>query len=165
VRSPKKPLKDFAFDCSHPSLRASRFEHLMLWNDLSLMEGTYGKGAPGNDTGRYNAKFDLVIEGYSALDGKLDNKFDVLNGKIEHNSFLIHVLNQKIDHVDTSLSAKIDDADARLSTKIDDVDAHLSAKIDNVDARLSDKIDGVAADLKAHRADTEVHRGYRVKED
>jgi Txe/YoeB family toxin of Txe-Axe toxin-antitoxin module len=66
-------------------------------------------------------KFDLVLEGHSALDKKIDNRFDELDEKIEHNSFVIGVLNQKID--------------------------------------------AVAADLAAHRADTEVHRGvYRVKE-
>lgn len=66
-------------------------------------------------------KFDLVLEGHSALDKKIDDRFDEMNEKIEHNSFVIGVLNQKID--------------------------------------------AVAADLSAHRADTEAHRGvYRVKE-
>lgn len=41
----------------------------------------------------------------------------------------------------------------------------LNKKIDDVDARLSRKIDAVAADLAAHRADTESHgRGYRVSD-
>jgi hypothetical protein len=42
----------------------------------------------------------------------------------------------------------------------------LNKKIDGVDENLSKKIDGVAAELRAHRADTEAHRGvYGVRED
>ena len=45
----------------------------------------------------------------------------------------------------------------------------LREKIKFVDFKvevLNQKIDGVAADLKAHRADTEVHKKvYKVKED
>ena len=67
-------------------------------------------------------KFDLVLEGHAALDKKIDARFDDLNEKIEHNSFMIGVVNTKIDAVDE---------------------------------RLSKKIDAVAADLSAHRADTE----------
>jgi chromosome segregation ATPase len=101
-----------------------------------------------------DSKFDLVLEGYAALDRKIDVKFDTLNEKIEHNSFMIDTLNKKIDAVDE-----------RLSKKIDAVDEKLSKKIDAVDEKLSKKIDAVAADLKAHRGDTEAHRGvYRVKE-
>lgn len=101
-----------------------------------------------------SSKFDLVLEGHAALDRKFDLKFDQLNEKIEINSFKIDTLNQKIDAVD-----------ARLSKKIDAVDASLSKKIDAVDENLSKKIDGVAADIKAHRVDTEAHHGvYRVKE-
>lgn len=41
----------------------------------------------------------------------------------------------------------------------------LSGKLDRVEERLEKKIDAVAADLTAHRADTEGHkRGYMVKE-
>ena len=69
-----------------------------------------------------NGKFDLVLEGYAALDKKLDTRFDELNEKIENNSFKIDILNNKID--------------------------------------------GVAVELKAHRADTEAHRGvYGVREE
>ena len=40
----------------------------------------------------------------------------------------------------------------------------LNKTIVDVEARLSKKIDAVAADLSAHRADTESHRGYKVCE-
>ena len=69
----------------------------------------------------FQSKLDLVVEGHSTLDKKIDRKFDELNEKVDHNSFLIDTLNKKID--------------------------------------------GVAADLKAHRADTEAHHGmYQVRE-
>ena len=41
----------------------------------------------------------------------------------------------------------------------------MSKKIDEVDERPGAKMDSVAADVSAHRADTEAHRGaYRVME-
>jgi len=121
-------------------------------------------------------KFELVLEGHESLSRKMDGRFDELNEKIEHHSFLIGTLNNKIDGVDKSLSAKIDGVDKRLSAKIDAVDSRLSAKIDSVEKSLGARIDGVekslgvkidavAADLAAHRADTEAHGPvYRVKE-
>ena len=72
-----------------------------------------------------DSKFDLVLEGYAALDEKFTHKFDELSQKTA----------ERFDLVDF--------------------------KIDT----LNEKIDSVAADLKAHRADTEAHPGvYRVKE-
>ena len=48
-----------------------------------------------------------------------------------------------------------------LSEKIDRVEATLGARLDRVES----KVDAVAADLAAHRADTEAHGTvYRVKE-
>jgi len=42
---------------------------------------------------------------------------------------------------------------------------HIEQTIREVDAKLSKKIDAIAADLAAHRADTERHRvGYQVSE-
>jgi hypothetical protein len=88
-------------------------------------------------------KFELVLEGHESLSRKMDGRFDELNEKIEHNSFLIGTINKKIDGVDKSLSAKIDAFENSLGAKID----------------------AVAADLAAHRADTEAHGPvYRVKE-
>lgn len=101
-----------------------------------------------------SSKFDLVLEGHEVLRSeirelsrKTDERFDLVDFKID-------TLNKKIDAVDE-----------RLSKKIDAVDERLSKKIDAVDEKLSKKIDAVAADLKAHRSDTEAHYGvYRVKE-
>ena len=99
-------------------------------------------------------KFELVLEGHESLSRKMDERFDELNEKIEHHSFLLGTLNKKIDGVDNRLGAKIDGVDNRLGTKID-----------GVENSLGEKIDAVAADLAAHRADTEAHGPvYRVKE-
>ena len=86
-----------------------------------------------------DSKFDLVLEGHESLRQEMHSIRDELAGKIDHNSFKIQVLNQKIDAVAADLKA--------------------------TDTHLSGKIDGVSADLKGHRADTEAHHGvYRVKE-
>jgi len=86
-----------------------------------------------------NSKFNVVIEGYNALDRKIDN-----------------------------LEKRNDERFDLLDFKIDTVNTHLTKRIDAVatDLRTTNaKLDSVAADLKAHRADTESHGGiYRVKE-
>ena len=59
------------------------------------------------------------------------------------------------------LSEKLDRVESRLEQKIDRVEQ----RITEVDAKLSKKIDAVAADLAAHRSDTESHgTGYRISE-
>ena len=134
-----------------------------------------------------NGKFDLVLEGYAALDKKLDDRFDELNEKIENNSFKIEILNQKIDGVEEKLTEKIEGVEKRLTAKIEGVEEKLTAKIEGVEEKLTAKIEGVEAkqtrrgdgleqklsnkldalaeDLSAHRRDTEVHRSYQVRED
>jgi chaperonin cofactor prefoldin len=124
-------------------------------------------------------KFDLVLEGHVVLERKIDGVRTELKQDISLCNFKIDALNDKIDGVRTelkqdisrcnfkidALNDKIDDVDQRLTAKIDEVDRRLGAKIDEVDRRLGDKIDAVAADLRAHREDTEAHRGiYQVKE-
>ncbi len=79
-----------------------------------------------------NSKFDLVLEGVSALDKKFDAKFEHLSEKVELNSFKIDILNKKIDSVQSELKEDIRCVDK--------------------------KVDDIAADLQAHRADTEAHR-------
>ncbi len=58
------------------------------------------------------SKFDLVLEGHESLNRKIDNRFDELDRKIDHNSFLIGALNQKIDAVASDLSAHRTDTEA-----------------------------------------------------
>lgn len=101
-----------------------------------------------------SSKFDLVLEGHQVLRNeiqelgrKTDERFDLVDFKLD------------------TLSKKIDAVDERLNKKIDAVEETLSKKIDAVDEKLSKKIDAVAADLKAHRSDTEAHQGvYLIKE-
>ena len=86
-----------------------------------------------------DSKFDLVIEGYSSLDKKIDDLAQKTEERFDLVDFKIDTLNEKIDSVATDLKA--------------------------TDKRLSGKIDAVAVDLKAHRQDTEAHPGvYQVKE-
>jgi hypothetical protein len=75
-----------------------------------------------------SSKFSLVLEGHGAIRVEMQKMHEDLTEKIEHNSFLINVVNQKVD-------------------------------------KLEIKVDNIAADLAAHRADTEAHQGlYLVKE-
>jgi hypothetical protein len=91
-----------------------------------------------------NGKFDLLLEGHAGLrdeirelSRKTDERFDLVDFKID-----------------------------TLNKKIDGVDEKLTNKIDAVEKNLSQKIDGVAADLQAHRADTEAHhKGWQVREE
>ncbi|MBD1399401.1 hypothetical protein [Pelovirga terrestris] len=60
-----------------------------------------------------------------------------------------------------ALDRKIDNLEKRHDERFDLLDF----KIETVNNHLSKKIDAVAADLKAHRADTEAHGNiYRVRE-
>jgi hypothetical protein len=84
---------------------------------------------------------------------------------------LIEDIREKFDLVlegHLSLHKRIDKAEQNLNDKILLVDFKvgvLNQKIDGVRDELGDKIDGVAADLAAHRRDTEAHPAlYKVKE-
>ena len=95
-------------------------------------------------------KFDLVLEGHDTLRKEIRGTREELCEKINLVDFKVETLNQKIDGVESRLSNEI---------------RATNQKIDSVEARLSEKIGAVAADLSAHRADTEGHRaGYQVSE-
>jgi len=99
-------------------------------------------------------KFDLVLEGHSSLHKCIEKAEQNLNDKISLVDFKVGVLNQKIDGVHDNLNQKIDG-----------VHNKLNQKIDGVRDELGQKIDAVAADLAAHRRDTEAHPAlYKVKE-
>ena len=88
-------------------------------------------------------KFDLVLEGHSSLHKRIDRAEQNLNDKISLVDFKVGVLNKKIDGVHNELNQKID----------------------GVRDGLGQKIDAVAADIAAHRRDTEAHPSlYKVKE-
>jgi DNA anti-recombination protein RmuC len=95
----------------------------------------------------------LLAEGYDLLNRKIDRVEANLTEKINENAVQIGCVNQKIDRVETTLNQRIDH-----------VEANLNQRIDRFEANLTKKIDEVAAELEAHRNDTESHRGYRVAE-
>lgn len=71
----------------------------------------------------------------------------------EHFEVLLEDINGKLDLILEShafLHRKIDNLDRRTDERFDLVDVRFAA--------LNHKIDGVAAELRAHRADTEIHR-------
>jgi len=132
-------------------------------------------------------KFDLVLEGHDTLRKEIRDTREELCEKINLVDFKVETLNQKIDGVRDGLNQKIDGVRDGLNQKIDGVRDGLNQKIDGVRDDLNQKIDGVrddlnqkidgvcdelgqkidavAADLTAHRADTESHRtGYQVSE-
>ena len=56
------------------------------------------------------------------------------------------------------LAERLDRFEERVEKRMDSLEHTIML----VDVKLSNKIDAVGADLSAHRADTESHRGYRV---
>ena len=108
----------------------------------------------------------LVLEGHEVLRHEIQDLARETRERFEVVDLKFEALNTKIDTVDKKLSDKIDAVDEKLSNRIDAVEEKLSNRIDVVEEKLSNSIDAVATDLKAHRADTEVHHGiYRVKEE
>jgi chaperonin cofactor prefoldin len=90
----------------------------------------------------------------------------------DHLEILLEDNRSKFDPVlegHAALDKKIDTRFDELNEKIElnsfKIDT-LNKKIDTVDERLGKKIDDMAANLSAHRKDTEAHGTvYRVKED
>jgi len=89
----------------------------------------------------------------------------------DHLEILLEDIREKFDLVlegHDALRKDIRDTRTELCEKINLVDFKvevLDQKIDGVEARLTQKIDAVAADLTAHRRDTEAHPSvYKVKE-
>jgi len=88
-------------------------------------------------------KFDLVLEGHDVLHKDIMDTREELCEKVNLVDFKVETLNQKIHGVRDGLNQKID----------------------GVCDELGEKIDAVAADLSAHRRDTEAHPSmYKVKE-
>lgn len=84
-------------------------------------------------------KFDIVLEGIDGLNQKMERYRDEANERFE-----------------------------RVEAAIRFTSVDLREKIGKVEERLTgveDKLDAVADDVAAHRADTESHTLYRVKEE
>jgi len=119
-----------------------------------------------------NSKFELVLEGHQVLRSDIRRVEETLSEKIDENSARIKINTDMIRSnadmikaLDGKLSKRIDAVDEKLSKRIDAVDEKLTNRIDSVEESLGTRLDAVAANLKAHRADTEAHHGiYRVQE-
>jgi len=89
-----------------------------------------------------------IIEAFDRRIGTVEESF-------QHNLNLV-VEGQQM------LSERMDRMEERLDGRIDRVEKRLG----QIEANLATKIDAVAADLSAHRKDTEAHHGvYLVKEE
>jgi CII-binding regulator of phage lambda lysogenization HflD len=116
----------------------------------------------------FNCKLDLVIEGHQLLAQKIDAtrselKEDINN--VDRRLMMVESrLDKKIDTVEGRLNNKIDSVEDRLNKKIDAVESGLNKKIDAVEEKLGNKLDAVAKDVSEHRADTEIHAGYKVSD-
>ena len=117
-------------------------------------------------------KFELVLEGHDGLRKEIQDTRQELCEKVNLVDFKVEALNQKIDSVEDKLIQKIDSVKDKLDKKIDSVKDRLIQKIDTLESSIKSEIQGVekkvaaaAADLSAHRADTEVHtKVYKVSE-
>lgn len=101
----------------------------------------------GIQTESFQHKLDLVVEGHQMLAEKAENFQHKLDIVVEGHQMLA----EKINHVEVRLDQRMDG---------------LERKICEVHVGLSKEIKGVAADLKEHRADSEVHKKiYKVKDE
>lgn len=94
------------------------------------------------------SKFDLVLEGYAALNAKIDDFRRESNEKHDLTAFKIQTMAEQM----STMNGRI----GNLEVKVD----NLEVRVD----RMEGKIDAVATDLAAHRADTEAHPRYFVRE-
>jgi len=104
----------------------------------------------------FQHKLDIVVEGHQVLDGKIDR---LQEGQTE--------LTNRVDKLELS-SLRLERRQEKLEQGQDNLEkrqGNLEGEVKKLGVELSAKIDSVGADLAAHRADTESHRGaYRVKE-
>ena len=116
------------------------------------------------------SKFELVLEGHSVLNGKIDAFHAESNEKHDQTAFLLKAMSGKIDAVREESNEKHDQTAVLLKAmngKIDAVREESNEKHDQTAVLLksmNSKLDNVAADLSAHRADTEAHSLYQVRE-
>jgi hypothetical protein len=69
---------------------------------------------------------DLILEGHTSLNKKIDTIYENLNEKIEINSFKIDTLNQKIDSMEKSLKQEIRTVVEGLAAHRADTESHRS---------------------------------------
>ena len=99
------------------------------------------------------------------VDSKIARHIGTFVESVQHKLDLIvegqQLLSEKIDRSKTELAQRID----CVEHKLDAVAAETRGNTDVIQ-RLEIKLDAIAADLSAHRTDTEAHRKvYKIKED
>jgi len=131
-------------------------------NDFEKIESMISRHV-GTFADSIQHKLDLVVEGHQMLSEKIDSVEERLDGRID-------CVVRKLDAVAAQGSitaARLDAVAAQGSitaTKLDAVAAQGSITATKLET-VSAKLDALAADLKAHRRDTEAHSPvYRVKE-
>lgn len=95
------------------------------------------------------------------MEDMLRRHLGVLSEDFQHKLSVVaegqQMLVERIDRMEQGMNTRMDGLDRNI-IKVD-------VKISAVEERLNKKIDAVAADLAAHRADTESHgKTYRVSE-
>lgn len=100
----------------------------------------------------------LLVERFEVLSDSFAQKLDQQSAEIKrHTGVLLDGVQHKFDLVI--------EGQQMLGERIDCV-AQRVESVEKTVVQQSGQIHGIAADLKAHRADTEVHRGvYGVRED
>ena len=90
----------------------------------------------------FQEKLDIVVEGHQLLNGKIDR---LQEGQID--------LTKRVDNIEL------------ITLRLEQRQSNLEQEIKKTREDLNHKIDAVAADLTAHRRDTEAHPSvYKVKE-
>jgi hypothetical protein len=102
-------------------------------------------------------KFDLILESHDGVREELRQYREESNERFERVEAAIRFTN-------VDLRQRIDGVEERLTKRIDAVEVRLEAVEVKLEA-VEVKLDAVADDVAAHRADTESHTLYRVKEE
>lgn len=122
------------------------------------------------------SNFELVLEGHASLNAKMDGMRQEFEERFDRNDFEMKVMKEKIvslDHKVTGLDQKVDDLDLKITNldqKVDGLDCkviNLDKKVNGHDHKfdsLDRKLTDIADSLAGHRADTEAHAGYMVRE-
>ena len=115
-----------------------------------------------------DARFDQVDTRFEQIDAKfeqIDARFEQIDVRFEQMDTRFEQFKDEIIHeFDHGLTLHDNGYQNGLAV-IAEGHQMLSEKLERVESSLSLKIDKIAAEVAAHRADTEVHHGiYRVKE-
>ena len=101
------------------------------------------------------------------MEEMLKRHLGVLSEDFQHKLGIVaegqEMLAERMDRFEQRMDS-LENLVMHVDIKVDAVEARLTKRIDGVENSLGKKIDAVAADLSAHRADTESHRGYKVCE-